>query len=160
MKTSAGKIDKEGSYYLIDPGSNSPVWLDIYKGSKSIGRRKFLVKEPPVPQIDFMTTDNKVLANGFIVNTKSPISVVFHPDSAYAALCPGDINYSATDITVVQNGNVRTPRTISGSFKLDDFGLKSGETIKLELNRYKRINYKGEAFESASPEDFLILKIL
>jgi hypothetical protein len=154
------KIEKKGVHYFIDPENNPESILIIYKGKKKIGRLTFKAERPPAPGVDFITTGKTTLSNGFFVNLNEPVSFIFHPDSAFARACPSDTNYTASEITVVRNGNIRKSQNINGSFKLNDFGLAPGETIKLELNRYQRINYKGEALiEEASPEDFLILKI-
>lgn len=156
-----GMIKKTGKLILLDPEDRSSMNIEIFKKKNQIGKLDFKVKMPPAPSATFFVPEKNVpLRNGSLVNLHERLTIRFGIDEEFRLSCPGDTVYTATEITIVKSGNIKFPQKVNGTFTLDGTGLRSGETIKLELNRYNRRNYAGKDIEfPASPEDYLILKI-
>jgi hypothetical protein len=161
LQTHQGEIGKSEKMYFLSPNDPSGMKLFVIKGREMLADTTFKTLPTPVPSCSFYSQGkNQVLDHGFRISTHDTISVKFVVDSLYALKCPADVNYKISEITVVKNGNIRNTIKVNGSFQLNKLGLISGETIKLELNKFKRTNYSGREIEiNASPEDFVILKI-
>jgi len=161
VRLNQGDIKKMNNYYLISPSEDSALVLSVIKKKNEIGNINFNTLQVPDPRISFVrSSQKKLLYTGFRVSTTDTLSCQFLPDPDFAGKCPRDTLYQASQITVVRNGNVRKAMKINGTFQLNNFGLNHVETIKLELNKFKRVNYRGEEYEeNASGEEFVILKI-
>jgi hypothetical protein len=161
LNSDQGETSKNGNVFLLSPADTGEMKISVFKNKELLAETEFRVLPIPGPSYAFyLPSKNAEIEHGYRVNTHDTISVRFVIDSVYSLKCPRDINYEASVVTVVRNGNVRIPLKTDGQFQLNRLGLASGETIKLELNKYNRVNYSGRSFEfSASPEDFVILKI-
>jgi len=161
LQAEQGETKIKKDYEILAPADKKEMKISVLLKKKIIATKIFPAKMVPLPQIDFIVPGKKtVLSNGFIVNMNDIISFHFNIDKNFLRICPDDTLYQAAVITVVRNGNIRNTKNINGDISLKDFGLNHSETIKLELNKFKRINYNGEIFMfDASPEEFLILKI-
>ena len=161
LKSDLGEIRKIEKMYLLSPNDTTGMKISVFKNKELLAEAEFKTIPVPVPAHSFyLLHKNQDLIHGSQVTINDSISVKFVVDSLYSLKCPEDIKYKASEVTIVKNGNIRTSLKVDGQFQLNKFNLNPGETIKLELNKYKRINFAGQEFETdASPEDFVILKI-
>jgi hypothetical protein len=151
-----------GSFVFVPQAKETSITLSTLVSGQSItlSTQKFTCKAPPQPDV-VLGKNGKKWDGISPINKGETIDVMIDPDKEFAKLLPKDAKYKMVNIMVKKVEGLGPPTLLTSipssdlsayakaTVNLQQFKLKAGTQIFIEVDKVQRVNYLNATIEEA-----------